>query len=206
MEPLVLASASPRRRQLLETVGLPVVVDPVEGAEPKPEPGEPPLDYVVRATRAKASAARARAVARADARVIVAADTIVIAAGQTLGKPDDRDHARRMLSLLAGREHIVATAFFVGRPGPGEIALTDVQRVVTSIVMRPLRPRELEGYLDSQEWADKAGAYAVQGLASFFVERISGSYPNVVGLPVCEVVEALWRIGALAEFPAGPAT
>src|SRR5688572_20947212 len=101
MEPLVLASASPRRRQLLEALGLTVVVDPVEDAEPRPDAGEAPLDYVVRATLAKARAACQRGLARADPRVIVAADTIVIVDDRTLGKPADRAEARLMLGELA---------------------------------------------------------------------------------------------------------
>jgi septum formation protein len=195
--PLVLASASPRRRELLEQLGIPLVVDPVD-AEPPPTDGEAPLDYVQRATLAKADAALARARGRQDHRAHLCADTIVIVDDDILGKPHGRQEAGRMLARLAGRTHRVASAFSLTLP---ELPPDPPEVVITEVVFRPLRPSEIEGYLDSGEWEGKAGAYAIQGLAAGFVQAVHGSYPSVVGLPVCEVLERLIELGVLDGFP-----
>jgi septum formation protein len=182
----ILASESPRRRELLAGAGLEFDVEPSH-ADERPAPGEAPLAYVRRMAAAKAREVAARARARGDRRPVLAADTTVIVDAAILGKPDGADDARRMLRLLSGRAHQVATAFCVvdaaGRATPGES--------VTEVRFKALGDDELEAYLASEEWRDKAGAYAIQGRAACLVRSVSGSYTNVVGLPLCEAVEAL---------------
>ncbi len=194
---LILASASPRRLELLERVGVFPEVRPADLDETR-HPNEPPLEYAQRLAGAKA---RAVAESSGRGRPILAADTVVIVDAEVLGKPRDADDARAMLSLLAGRGHRVVTAF--------HILYMDGERgraVTTEVTMRALQPVEVEGYVASREWEGKAGGYAIQGLAGAFVRSVSGSYSNVVGLPVCEVLEDLDALGALpADWALGPA-
>jgi septum formation protein len=194
---LVLASASPRRRELLEGLGLVLVVAAVDIDE-TPQPGERPLDYVRRVAGAKCDAAVARG--GVDGRLaVLAADTTVIAAseaGFVLGKPTDDADARRMLERLAGRKHEVATAY--------RIRLGDrvVERSVTTVVsFRALMPAEIDAYVASGEWRGKAGGYAVQGIAGAFVTELRGSHTNVIGLPLAEVLADLLALGALPRYP-----
>jgi septum formation protein len=156
---------------------------------------EPSDAYLERVTLAKLESVRARELG-ACAGVLVA-DTIVVApdAG-ILGKPRDADEARAMLERLAGAVHTVETRFVLAPPGPGA-ALAHAETVSTRVEFRALSPDELEAYVATGEGSDKAGAYAAQGRAARFVRRIEGSYTNVVGLPVCEVVVALRAIGWL---------
>ncbi len=197
---LVLASASPRRRELLESLGLVLVVAAVDIDE-TPLPGERPTDYVRRVAGAKCDVAAARAGAEAalTGLAVLAADTTVIAAseaGFVLGKPTDAADARRMLERLAGRKHEVATAYRI------RLGERVVERTVTTVVsFRALMPAEIEAYVASGEWRGKAGGYAVQGIAGAFVTELRGSHTNVIGLPVAEVLADLQALGALPRYP-----
>ncbi len=196
---LILASASPRRRELLQQAGIDPEVRPAEIDE-TPRPDEEPLDYARRLSRQKAAAL---ADALGGERPILGADTIVhLPDGEPriLGKPTGIDEARVMLSRLAGRTHEVVTAYTLLYKG-GERG----RAVQTEVTFRALSPAELEGYVGSREWEDKAGGYAVQGLAAAFVRAVRGSYTNVVGLPLCEVLEDLHALDALpADWALGP--
>src|SRR5580765_1280029 len=174
---LVLASASPRRVELLRAAGFQPVVVPAHLDEVG-LPGETPAAHVVRLARAKANAIAARYPAAA----VLGADTVVAIDDEILGKPRDDDDARRMLGRLAGRAHRVYTgvALAVGADIRAEVAMSEV-------TLAPLSPEEIEWYIASGESRDKAGAYAIQGLASRYVTSIQGSYTNVVGLPVAVV-------------------
>lgn len=191
--PLILASASPRRRELLQNAGLRFRVIPSQTAE-EVRPGEAPRDYVQRTARDKA-----RAVARDHpAAWILAADTIVEIDGQILGKPRDEADGRRMLGLLSGRHHRVMTAFVVLG------AEHQVERLVTSTVrFKPLSEAQVGAYLASGEPADKAGAYAIQGQGRALVADMQGSYTNVVGLPMDEILACLQALG-IQTPPADP--
>jgi septum formation protein len=192
---LVLASASPRRRELLEQLGLALVVAAADVDE-TPLPGERPADYVRRVAGAKCDAVAAARAGAAPTLAVLAADTTVVVAGEILGKPADADDARRMLARLAGRRHEVATAY--------RIRLGDkvVERTVTTMVgFRALPPAELEAYVGSGEWRGKAGGYAVQGIAGAFVTELRGSHTNVIGLPLAEVLADLQAMGALPGYP-----
>jgi septum formation protein len=191
---LLLASASPRRRELLERLGLALVVAATDVDE-TPLDGERPTDYVKRVAGAKCDAAFTRAGAQSELAVL-AADTTVVVAGEILGKPADAADARRMLERLAGRKHEVATAY---RIRFGERV---VERTVTTVVtVRALAPVELDAYVASGEWRGKAGGYAVQGVAGAFVSELRGSHTNVIGLPVAEVLADLQALGALPRYP-----
>ncbi|HLY20726.1 MAG TPA: Maf family protein [Bryobacteraceae bacterium] len=177
---LVLASRSPRRREILQQAGIPFIARPADVDESL-LPGEPARDYVARIARDKAAAAPA-----APGEIILGADTTVVVDGQILAKPLDTAGAIRMLQLLSGRRHEVLTA----------ICLRAAARVIqdcaeTSVWFAPLSPDEIAGYAASGEPMDKAGAYAIQGLASKFVQRIEGCYFNVMGLPVSLVYHHL---------------
>jgi septum formation protein len=194
--PLGLGSASPRRRELLETVRIPVAVLFGE-ADETVRPSDSPASYLERVTLAKLEAAvRKHAGARVGAWL--AADTVVLVDDVILGKPSGATDAERMIALLSGRTHQVKTRFAIADASGNVVA----QRTVSSdVVFRALGARAIAGYAASGEGLDKAGAYAVQGLGSFAIERIDGSYSNVVGLPVCEVVLALEEHGLLGPFP-----
>jgi septum formation protein len=194
--PLLLASASPRRREILATLGVPIRVTPVDVDESVRE-GESPEAYLTRIADAKLAAAMALPVASAAGGVLVA-DTSVIADGRVLGKPIDDADARAMIRVLAGATHEVWTRFAIGTAtGSARHAET----VRTRVTFRALTDDEIAGYAASGEGHDKAGAYAVQGLGAFMVLRIDGSYSNVVGLPACEVIVALRDLGWLGPFP-----
>jgi len=190
---LLLASASPRRRELLERVGLTLRVSAPDIDE-SPSEGEAAGDYVRRMAAGKLAAARAAAGATDVA--VLAADTIVILQGRILGKPRDRDDAADMLRRLAGHRHEVTTAYRIA------FGAREVDRAVTTAVaFRMLDPRELDAYLACEEWRGKAGAYAVQGVAAAFVTELRGSLTNVVGLPLAEVLADLRALGALPGYP-----
>jgi septum formation protein len=183
---LVLASASPRRRELLARLGLDPVIRPADIDE-TPSPGEDPHDLVVRLAAAKA----ATSLARGDAQdLVLAADTEVVLDGQVLGKPRDRDDAARMLRRLAGRSHEVVTGVAVRRCGTARTT-----RVTTEVRFRPLCDAEIAWYVATGEPEDKAGAYALQGAGAALVERIDGSDTNVIGLPLAETVTLLRQVG-----------
>ena len=189
---LVLASASPRRAELLRAAGFEFVVRPADVNE-SVGAGEAPRDYVLRLAVEKA-----RAVARADGEVVLAADTTVVVEDEILGKPSDHADARRMLRKLAGRSHDVLT---------GVCVLSDegveARVAVTEVEFQPMSEAEIAWYVASGEPMDKAGAYGIQGQCSRFIARISGSYPNVVGLPVAEVYDMLRRLRLAEVSPAG---
>jgi septum formation protein len=188
-ELIVLASASPRRSELLESAGISFRVAPADICE-DPLPDEEPVDHVLRLAEGKAKASAEMV----PGRFFLGADTIVLCEGEIMGKPKDRADAERMLRKLSGIPHEVVTGF----------ALYDRQRkgvireaVRTKVFFKALRDEELQSYIDTECPFDKAGAYAIQGGAAHMVQKIEGSYTNVVGLPLCEVVEALRVMGAL---------
>ena len=182
---LVLASASPRRAELLRAAGFSFTITAVDVDE-EPRVSEPPRDYVERLALEKALAAAGRAV---DS-VVLGADTTVVVRGEILGKPENAAECARMMRLLSGRTHQVLTGVAVVH---NEQALTAVES--TSVHVARLSDDEIAWYVRSREPYDKAGGYAVQGLASRFIDRIEGSYTNVVGLPVSVVYRLLRQSG-----------
>ena len=191
--PLVLGSASPRRRELLGLLGVPFLVRAADIDETF-RPGETPDAYLDRITQAKLEAVRdGTSVA---SRGILVADTIVVAPDgefPVLGKPRDDEDARAMLALLSGATHEVKTRFVLAGTAPGPSL--HAETVTTQVLFRALGAEEIERYVEEGEGRDKAGAYAVQGRAAAFVSRIEGSYTGVVGLPVCEVAVAMRALG-----------
>ena len=190
--PLVLASASPRRKRLLAQMGLPYRV--VVSRVPEEGSAEIPEDFCRDLAVLKAKEVGSRE----TGSWILGADTIVVIGARVLGKPENREDAKRMLSLLNGKEHQVMTGFCVLNPA-GVVAHSE--SVSTSVRFKPLTEGEIDGYIRSREPFGKAGAYAIQGVGAFMVESISGSYTNVVGLPMCALVNALVQCGALKSFP-----
>ncbi len=188
-----LASGSPRRKQLLEQMGLTPIVRVADVPE-YPEPGESPRAYATRLAGQKGRAVRAGVTGAP--RWLVAADTVVVLDGQLLEKPVDAADARRMLGALSGRQHEVITAFWIGAVGGDE----RTEAVSTAVRFRSLTEAEIAGYVRTGEPMDKAGAYGIQGAAGVFVDRIDGSYFNVVGLPITEVYVALRQMGAWSEL------
>lgn len=188
---IVLASASPRRKELLAQAGIPFVVRPADLDETVLA-NEDPVAYVRRLAEAKARAVTGE-VNQLD-YFVIGADTTVVCGVAILGKPTDADDADHMLRRLSGRSHEVTTGFCVLGPN-----VLDVQAITTRVVMREIRPDERAAYVRSRDWDGKAGGYAIQGLAGALVERIEGSYSNVVGLPICEVLLALRTHGALPQ-------
>jgi len=180
----VLASASPRRRELLRNAGFDFDVQPSQVME-KGQSGEPPEQFARRAAREKAMQVAASSPAGS---LVLGADTVVVIDGETLGKPSDPEDATRMLQVLSGRTHQVHTGVCLVR-APGRIEA--LEHATTLVTFRGLDEEEIRRYVESGEPMDKAGAYAVQGLASKFVTRILGCYSNVVGLPVPLVYEIL---------------
>ncbi len=192
---LVLGSASPRRREILERLRVPFVV--VAGtADETVFAGERVAEYLDRVVLLKLEAVRTilGAGLAGGARAILVADTSVVDGVATLGKPRDAGEARGMIERLAGRTHEVHTRFALARSGAP--ATLHAETVVTRVTFRRLAPEEIDAYAACGEGMDKAGGYAVQGLAAGFVTRIEGSYTNVVGLPACEVVVALRKIAS----------
>jgi septum formation protein len=192
---LVLASASPRRSDLLRMLGLPFETRPANLDE-TPRPGEPAPDLAVRLARDKASAVDAAP----GPSLVVAADTLVVLDGEVLNKPADRAEAARFLARLAGRTHEVMTGFAV-RTHPEETLLTDL--AVSRVTFAPMSRDEIAWYADSGEGLDKAGAYALQGKGAVFVRSVEGSYTNVIGLPMERLYPHLRRHGFLAISPSG---
>lgn len=192
MTRLILASASPRRAELLRAAGVSFDVEPADIDETV-RPDEPPAEYVRRLAEEKA-----RVVAdRRPGRAVLGADTAVVVGHELLGKPRDPADARRMLDLLAGRTHLVMTGVCVVGPGVGSVAAVSTDVAVTTVEFARLDAAQIAWYVASGEPMDKAGGYAIQGLASRFVIRIDGSYSNVVGLPVELVSRLCTRAGIL---------
>jgi septum formation protein len=199
--PLLLGSGSPRRREMLATLGLPLLVTPVDVDE-TPREEEASTSYMDRIVAAKLAALAARPEAKSAGALLVA-DTSVILDGQILGKPTDTNDARRMLRALSGRDHEVWTRYAIATPDkPSHAARAET--VVTTVRFRPLADGEIDAYAETGEGRDKAGAYAIQGIGAFAVQEIEGSASNVIGLPVCEVVLALRLLGVLGRFPLPP--
>ena len=180
---LILASASPRRKELLGLYGIPFTVRAADIDETM-DPDKPPFDEVARLSREKALA-----VSREPEDVVVAADTIVVCGSTVLGKPKDEAQAIEMLGLLSGRTHQVMTDCTVLR---NETCETFTE--VTDIHFRPLSPGEIRRYVSTGEPMDKAGAYGIQGGAALFCQRMEGDYYNVMGLPVCALGQVLKQI------------
>ena len=225
--PLALASSSPRRKELLERLGLTVRVVP-SNIDESQLPGELPEDYAKRVARQKVLAAVKRlqatlytteqearrhfaqgsfglgtgTVGRGDepVRWVVGADTVVVVDDVIFGKPADPQEAREMLVRLSGREHLVISGFCLfdlrrNREG--------LQAVTTVVKFKELTRTEIDQYVSVGESLDKAGAYAVQGVGSYLVEYMRGSYTNVVGLPLCQVIEMMEEMGAREVLPWG---
>ena len=184
----MLASASPRRAELLRGAGIDFDVI-VANVDESIRPGETPVEHVRRLAEEKALRVRPQA----NERFVLGADTVVVVAGQILGKPADAADAARMLRLLSGRRHQVLTG--VALLGQAR----QVDAATTTVEFAPLNDSEIAAYVDSGEPMDKAGAYAIQGLASRFVTAIEGSYSNVVGLPVALVYNLCKRDGLLVS-------
>jgi len=194
--PLVLGSASPRRREILTSLGIPLVVLPADVDE-RVRPGEVPAVYLERIVAEKLGAVASRLGDLPGAALLVA-DTSVVLGVDILGKPADTSEAIRLLERLCGRAHRVLTRYALGnRRGDLLVART----VSSDVWLRAATDDEIGSYARLGEGLDKAGAYAVQGVGSFLVERIAGSYSNVVGLPACEVVLDLKQQGLLGPFP-----
>lgn len=200
--PLILASASPRRADLLAQIGVPCRVLPAEIEEPPPAPGED-----VRAWACAMAAAKARAVAPrlAEPALILGADTMVLLPAReddpmgqlprlrglpvhVLGKPADAAEARSMLQALSGRTHVVLSAFALYRHPEAQL---ETDAVETTVTFRPLSSRDIEAYLATGEPLDKAGAYGIQGRGAVLIDRIDGDYATVVGLPLSRLWEQL---------------
>lgn len=185
---LILASASPRRAQILRDAGISFAVLS-SAVDETPYPNETPQQLVQRLANAKAELVAARAVGPA---LLVAADTVVVIDGQILGKPRFTDDARRMLQLFSGRTHSVTT-------GVSIIRLPEMERrqfvETTHVTFAHLSPDEISRYLATEEPYDKAGAYAIQGYAGRYIPRIEGCYFNVVGLPLSRLVAVLQELG-----------
>ncbi len=195
---LVLASASPRRRELLERLGLVLEVIPADVDETA-QAGELAIDYVRRIAVAKCDKVFGGLAPDGDddsKLAVLGADTTVVVDETILGKPADADDARAMLARLAGRRHEVITGTSI------RFGARRIERTVTTLVaIRALQPAELDAYVASGEWKGKAGGYAVQGIAAAFVTDLRGSVTNVIGLPVAEVIADLLALGALPRYP-----
>jgi len=192
---IVLASASPRRRELLASVGIAFDVVP-SGAPEEILPGETPEEHVVRLSKEKAWEVAGRS--EVAGRWFVGSDTIVLRNDAILGKPKDDKDAADMLRSLSGRAHRVLSGYTVFDREQGT---TVAGCVATTVRFKELTESEIAGYIATGEPIDKAGAYAIQGIGAFMVLAIEGSYTNVVGLPLCEIVEVLERLGAARLFP-----
>lgn len=185
--PVILASNSPRRRELLRQLGVSFTVDPADVDE-SVRPGESPEAYALRVALDKARAAAART----GKGIIIAADTIVVLDDTVLGKPADARDAERMLALLSGRMHQVITAVAVTNVASGR---TLTRTAATKVWFRRLTQEEIAAYVVSREPLDKAGAYGIQEKGALLVEKIEGCYFNVVGLPLALLAEMLKEFG-----------
>lgn len=183
--PVILASASPRRRDLLRQVGLEFRVEPADGVESQLRRGVGPPEHARESAEAKAAA-----ISRAHpAAVVLGADTVVALDGRVLGKPTSPAEARSMLESLAGRTHEVHTGVSVAYGS--RVLLSDVE--TTRVTFRPLSPEQIEAYVATGEPMDKAGAYGIQGRGALLVQKVEGCYFNVVGLPLVLTWEMLQR-------------
>ncbi len=187
--PFILASASPRRQELLRSVGFKFKTIPAHVNEDYIN-GESPREHVKRLARDKA-----RAIARKyPGSWVLGADTIVVIDGLILGKPKNKTQARQMLERLSGREHKVFTGFTLSHAASRSIKTKVIQ---SAVQFKHICAGEMEWYTACDEPYDKAGGYAVQGKGAYFIQSIRGSYTNVIGLPLCEVLEELKKMGAI---------
>lgn len=185
---LILASSSPRRQELLREIGIPFQVHAANINEDQ-RPDEPPIEYALRLAREKA-----QVVAKQYPQsYVLGADTIVVIDGEVLGKPKDHADAARMLRLLSGRSHEVTTAVSLVAQG----TLVETRAGTTKVYFREIAEAEIQEYVAGGEPMDKAGAYAIQGGASRWTDRIEGEFSNVVGLPLSLVTEMLKTIGLM---------
>jgi septum formation protein len=187
---LILASASPRRAEILSAAGIPFEVRPSKIDESR-LPGESPEKMVERLARAKAEAV-AREVPPTDSAIILGADTVVVADDEILGKPSNSTTAREMLQKLRGREHRVITGFALLRVQDKQ---TRAGHETTRVWFSNMTDAEIDSYVATNEPLDKAGAYAIQGIAGRYIPRIEGCYFNVVGLPMARVWQAMKDLG-----------
>ena len=192
---IVLASRSPRRSELLKQLGFDFDIIPSR-VEENSEQNETPREQVIRLAEAKALDVGAQH----PGRWIIAADTVVCIDGSILGKPKNAEEAFDMLNRLSGQEHFVFSGFSVHHFGKEKGAHQAVQ---TGVKVKSLTPVEMKWYVNTGEPFDKAGGYAIQGIGSFMIESICGSYTNVIGLPLCELIETLGRLGAITLSEAG---
>jgi len=179
-----LASASPRRRDLLAGVGLEFEIKPSLDKEPKWELGQDPQEYALELAKIKGH----RIALENRESVVISADTIVVLDKEVLGKPANKQEALKMLMKLSNRPHLVITSFCIQCV---ELELFELNSVTSTVYMAAFSQEVLQAYLETGEGMDKAGSYAVQGIGSFLVKRIEGSYTNVIGLPVTEVITSL---------------
>ena len=188
---LILASASPRRRELIARLGVtPDAIAPADIDE-TPHKAELPRDYAKRMAREKAQAAAS------DEGFVLAGDTVVAVGRRILPKAEDEATARKCLELLSGRRHRVLSAIALYAPdGAMRERLSE-----TVVLFKRLSAEEIDAYLASGEWEGKAGGYAIQGIGAYMVEHIEGSYTNVVGLPLCQVIEMMQEMGAGNVLP-----
>jgi septum formation protein len=193
----VLASGSPRRREILQQLGVRFRVE-VSGIDERMLPGETPAEQVQRLARDKGLEVRARLSDSDDRPCILSADTIVLLDDEVYGKPADDEDALRMLRRLSGRTHQVLTGLALCDVA-GSFA--EVSVFTTAVTFRELPEVTMRGYVASGEARDKAGSYAIQGLGAGLVRAISGSYTNVVGMPAVETLELLGRSGVLSSWP-----
>jgi septum formation protein len=183
MKRIVLASASPRRKELLEQIGVRFEVEPTEYDEETTSSSEP------REMARELSLGKARAAARKHRKaLIIAADTLVVLGGRVFGKPHTNAQAREMLRALNGRTHSVVTGFTILDTESGKVLSRSVE---TEVHIRKLTPKEIDSYVRTKEPLDKAGGYAIQGWGVVLVDRIEGDYSNVVGLPLSALAESL---------------
>jgi len=190
---IILASTSPRRKELLQSVGIQFeIVAP--SSDESLLGSENPKVYVLRLASEKALSVSLNLEGNF---LVIGADTIVVVDNEILGKPSNEEEARAMLSKISGREHNVLTAFCIAQP-KNNVLHSEV--VDTKVRVKTLEPQEIQGYIKTGEPMDKAGAYGIQGIGAFMIRGISGSYTNVVGLPIVEVLEALNKLGALRLF------
>jgi septum formation protein len=197
--PLVLGSASPRRRDILKGLGIPVrvVVGDIDEA---PLPAEAPAEYLRRVVADKLADVVRRLAGTPPFAAVLVADTIVVLAERIMGKPGSLDDACALLSSLIGTTHRVDTRYAIASSDCPERPV--IQRTVQTLVtMRPATADEVRRYAETGEGRDKAGAYAAQGIGAFLIERIDGSYTNVVGLPAMQLVSDLCGCGLLERFP-----
>jgi len=191
---IVLASASPRRRELLTQVGIDFQVVP-SNADETPLENEEPQAHVIRLSCDKAMEVSSRQAQ--TGRWFIGSDTVVVCDDVILGKPADTAKATEMLTRLSGRYHRVISGYAIHDRESGRMISA---AVTTRVFFKDLTTREIEGYIATGEPFDKAGAYAIQGIGSFMVPKIEGSYTNVVGLPLCEVIAALEELDAIELF------